>query len=248
MARLSLTNTTNVARRVVHSEDEFESSSDESDDDGYSSPTAAKSRSSRRRTINTPDTSIAFAADVDADIADDDDDDTPAQPRTPFGQARALLRAPLPADTPLVGRETERRELTAYLRATSSKSLYVSGGPGTGKTALVREVLNAFDKNQQRLVDEDGDELEDWARELPARKVYVNCVGRREEAVWDTILDALDDVDSDEDEAPRGRSPVKNSKKQPRKRPVTSSPTKARGKRDGKREFENWLGRTEGRW
>jgi len=255
-ARQSLTNATNG--RVVLSEDEYntDSSSDSdgddagSDNDHDNSDNVGRARakaagsSKRVRKVDTPDTSLE--ADVDTEPESESGPQAEAKTKTLFGRARALLRAPLDADTSLVGRDTERRELTAYLRGNTLKSLYVSGGPGTGKTALTREVLASFDKTQQKRVDEDGDELEEWARELPARKVYVNCVGRREEAVWDTILAALDE--HDEEDVPRGRSPVKSKTKSPRKRTVTSSPTKARtGKRDGKKEFERWLAREGGR-
>lgn len=63
-----------------------------------------------------------------------------------YAQARALLRDG--AEAPLVGRERERSILHTFLdgwlRAdapATSGCLYISGMPGTGKTALVRSVL-----------------------------------------------------------------------------------------------------------
>lgn len=55
-----------------------------------------------------------------------------------YAAARALLR-----DGPLVGRARERARLHAFLDASRAapQSLYVSGMPGTGKTAMVSAVL-----------------------------------------------------------------------------------------------------------
>jgi cell division control protein 6 len=175
----------------------------------------------------TPDTS--FEADVEVS--------SPAV-KTPFGIARSLIRAPLALDAELVGRDTERRELLAYLRGRTPKSLYVSGTPGTGKTALVREVLAAFEAGKQREGDAADKELEHWYRELPARKVYVNCVGKDEDVVWDAILEAVEIVDEGVAfKRSRSTSPSK----------LTRSPTK-KVKREGRKEFERWLAKQGGRW
>ncbi|KAJ3183554.1 AAA ATPase [Irineochytrium annulatum] len=66
-------------------------------------------------------------------------------PSSVYKDAKFYFR---PASTPsrLVGREKERHKLTSFLRGSALEgrpgALYVSGCPGTGKTALVDEVLN----------------------------------------------------------------------------------------------------------
>ena len=80
---------------------------------------------------------------------------TPPAP-SPYARARACLR-----DEALVGRAAERQRIEAFLdeslarTSDASGCLYVSGMPGTGKTALVRDVLRA----------------------RPERHLYINCVG-----------------------------------------------------------------------
>jgi len=80
---------------------------------------------------------------------------TPSAP-SPYAHARACLR-----EEALVGRAAERQRIEAFLHESLAPSpgtsgcLYVSGMPGTGKTALVRDVLRA-------------------RRE---RHLYINCVG-----------------------------------------------------------------------
>ncbi|KAF2099121.1 cell division control protein Cdc6 [Rhizodiscina lignyota] len=85
---------------------------------------------------------------------------TPHTPRTPatsrsaaptvYNVARQLfIRSTEPGK--LIGRENERRELSAListrLEKTSSGCIYVSGPPGTGKSALVNEVCSEFIEN-----------------------------------------------------------------------------------------------------
>lgn len=96
---------------------------------------------------------------------------TPVQPTPPatptrmpnaYAQARALLRTEV-----LVGRDMERARLHAFLDASLSSSdahpceqvsgcLHISGMPGTGKTALVRDVLR---------------------ERTDATHIYINCIG-----------------------------------------------------------------------
>ncbi|KAH7097734.1 hypothetical protein BKA62DRAFT_642997 [Auriculariales sp. MPI-PUGE-AT-0066] len=255
-----------TTRRVVHSEDETMSSDSESSDDEDSAPakTPTRGRTSTRkcttssrpsktispskrgtstRVIASPPASSSEsgtefndAATPDTSLEIDGEFFTTAA-KTPFGQARGLLRAPLAPDAELVGRDSERRELLAYLRSRTAKSLYVSGTPGTGKTALVREVLAAFEKGKQSASTDGDEELEEWYRELPARKVYVNCVGKGEDAVWDAILEAVDAVDaSNVRKRSRSTSPSK----------LARSPTK-KVRREGRKEFERWLSTEGGR-
>ncbi|KAF8608765.1 P-loop containing nucleoside triphosphate hydrolase protein [Ceratobasidium sp. AG-I] len=109
----------------------------------------------------------------------------PATPPTTtlslHARARALLR---PGPSEVIGREKERAILTDFLSSfvaggsvgqSDGQALhcaaYISGAPGTGKTALVSEVL--------RTITVDG-----------LRGVYVNCTGLKEEnSVWARVLE-----------------------------------------------------------
>lgn len=113
-------------------------------------------------------------------------------------RARALLR---PGPSEVIGREKERAILTGFLSSLvtegSSKpsngaqhcAAYISGAPGTGKTALVSEVL--------RGVAVDG-----------LRGVYVNCTGLKEEnSVWARVLEEGNFA------APKGKTSAGSEKK-----------------------------------
>lgn len=94
----------------------------------------------------------------------------------------------------LTGREAERAEISAFLgflasgEATEHTSLYVSGTPGTGKTAFVRQIIS-----------------QDPAGDLVS--VYVNCMGLQEAAVWDAIVE---EVDVSHGDLLRGRGKTKS--------------------------------------
>ena len=134
-------------------------------------PSALPRTPSRKRPclVHTP-SSVHSAA----SLLDDGASDASSAPTTPsttphkarvslsvYAEARAVLRDS--SDAPLVGRDAERATLYTFLDGalaaapTSSGCLYVSGMPGTGKTALVRSVLS-----------EQADR---------AQTVLVNCVG-----------------------------------------------------------------------
>ncbi|KAL8819249.1 MAG: hypothetical protein Q9223_002280 [Gallowayella weberi] len=95
---------------------------------------------------------------------------TPRTPRTPVTPASLLtvyhtarqsfVRSADPGR--LVGRDAERSELKAFVQEgisrRSGRCLYVSGPPGTGKSALVGEVCQEF------------------AHGLELRKAYINCM------------------------------------------------------------------------
>ncbi len=72
---------------------------------------------------------------------------TPGSIPTLYNDARQVfVRSAEPGR--LVGRDTEREELNSFLRrgieTNSGRCLYVSGPPGTGKSALIGEVCNGF--------------------------------------------------------------------------------------------------------
>jgi cell division control protein 6 len=96
---------------------------------------------------------------------------TPRTPRTPltpggsistvYSQARQIFtRSSEPGR--LIGREAEREELSAFVQGCIDKvsggCTYVSGPPGTGKSAMVSEVTNTFDTSET------------------LQKLYVNCM------------------------------------------------------------------------
>ncbi|KAF8678054.1 enoyl-CoA hydratase isomerase family [Rhizoctonia solani] len=92
-------------------------------------------------------------------------------------RARALLR---PGVGEVIGRDKERAILTNFLtpfltgkpqEPTDKLAAYISGAPGTGKTALVSEVLRTVAKDQ-------------------VKGIYVNCTGLKEEnSVWARVLE-----------------------------------------------------------
>lgn len=78
----------------------------------------------------------------------------------------------------LVGRDAERSELDTFIRdgisRRSGRCLYVSGPPGTGKSALVREVCHGLG---------DGTEL---------RKAFINCMSIKSPGdVYETLVNYL---------------------------------------------------------
>ncbi|KIJ50510.1 hypothetical protein M422DRAFT_204158 [Sphaerobolus stellatus SS14] len=104
-------------------------------------------------------------------------------------QVRALLR-PQNQDAPLIGREKERSIIQDFLNPLVSDeecsendatSLYISGAPGTGKTALVNEVLASLSAS---------------AEHAQISTVYVNCmsVGVKDglAGVWLACANELD--------------------------------------------------------
>jgi cell division control protein 6 len=76
---------------------------------------------------------------------------TPGTPRASgpsvYNDARKAFRSSLQTGA-IIGRDAERSELQAFvekrLQAKSSGCIYVSGPPGTGKTALVSQITDAF--------------------------------------------------------------------------------------------------------
>lgn len=75
---------------------------------------------------------------------------TPSNAQTVYNCARQLFtRSAAPG--PLIGRENERKELENFIEAgiasKSGRCMYVSGPPGTGKSALVSEVCQTFKKS-----------------------------------------------------------------------------------------------------
>ncbi|KAF8863373.1 cell division control protein Cdc6 [Acephala macrosclerotiorum] len=99
---------------------------------------------------------------------------TPRTPRTPvtpgasiatvYSKARQLfVRSSEPGR--LIGREAEREELSNFIQERADKAsggcIYVSGPPGTGKSAMVGEITESFEESAS------------------LRKEYVNCMSMK---------------------------------------------------------------------
>jgi cell division control protein 6 len=64
---------------------------------------------------------------------------TPSSSPTPYARARTLLRTS--AASECTGRQTERDAVKTWIGKDNSGLLYISGGPGTGKTLIVNDTL-----------------------------------------------------------------------------------------------------------
>ncbi|KIM28725.1 hypothetical protein M408DRAFT_329185 [Serendipita vermifera MAFF 305830] len=97
-----------------------------------------------------------------------------------YSQARALLRTSSVTTIPFNGRESERAIIAEFLAGKGEgdeSCLYISGTPGTGKTALVTDILKGMEEVQNR---------------------YVNCVGMRAEDIKAVARQTRDDHKEDE--------------------------------------------------
>lgn len=114
---------------------------------------------------------------------------TPTAVQTVYHHARQLFaRSADPGQ--LIGRDDERQQLRQFLERCSTSSpsgcLYVSGPPGTGKSAMVNEMT-------QKAVDESS----------TMRKAYINCMSiKSSKDLHTTLLDQLcRDADISESDA-----------------------------------------------
>ncbi|RGP65653.1 cell division control 6 [Fusarium longipes] len=102
---------------------------------------------------------------------------SPSAVQTIYQQARQLFaRGAEPGQ--LVGREEERNQLTGFLNRYSSPTphgcLYVSGPPGTGKSAMITEITRQY------------------ANHKDVRSAYVNCMSvKSSKDLYTTLLGAL---------------------------------------------------------
>ncbi|KAK3356160.1 P-loop containing nucleoside triphosphate hydrolase protein [Neurospora tetraspora] len=112
---------------------------------------------------------------------------TPAASQTVYHQARQLFsRSADPGE--LIGRDEEREKLNTFLdRCTTahpSGCLYVSGPPGTGKSAIVNKVTDKFASETSTV-----------------RKAYINCMSiKSSKDLYVTLLDQLVSKDEDKEE------------------------------------------------
>ncbi|KAI0404803.1 P-loop containing nucleoside triphosphate hydrolase protein [Xylaria palmicola] len=118
---------------------------------------------------------------------------TPAAIQTVYHRARQLFsRSADPGQ--LIGRDEERQHLSQFLQrcktSTPSGCIYVSGPPGTGKSAMVNEVTQAL------------------ADSTPVKKVYVNCMSiKSSRDLYETLLEQISDPTS----IPEGDAAVKST-------------------------------------
>lgn len=114
---------------------------------------------------------------------------SPGYPDTPIHvRARALLRSTTDSFN-VIGRASERKFVASFLQpfidgpspdrsSCEQTSLYISGSPGTGKTALVMSVLATTQY--------DG-----------VRTAYINCMGLKDiNVMWGRVLPALGEASS----------------------------------------------------
>ncbi|KAL7945918.1 cell division control protein Cdc6 [Trichoderma barbatum] len=112
---------------------------------------------------------------------------TPTTIQTVYHQARQLFaRGSEPGQ--LVGREAEREQLTTFLDRVSTSSpggcIYISGPPGTGKSAMITSMTKAHSEKEG------------------VRSAYVNCMSiKSSKDLYHTLLAALDEDGSDLSEA-----------------------------------------------
>ncbi|KAJ8132562.1 hypothetical protein O1611_g1069 [Lasiodiplodia mahajangana] len=105
---------------------------------------------------------------------------TPSAIQTVYHHARQLFsRSADPGQ--LIGRDDERQHLTTYLQrcksSTPSGCVYVSGPPGTGKSAMVNEVTQAL------------------VHSTSIKKAYVNCMSiKSSRDLYETILEQISDL------------------------------------------------------
>ncbi|RYP24775.1 hypothetical protein DL765_000321 [Monosporascus sp. GIB2] len=108
---------------------------------------------------------------------------TPTAVQTVYHHARKLFSRSANSGQ-LVGRDAERQQLKGFLQRCSkpnpSGCMYVSGPPGTGKSAMVNEV---------------SQELADASSSVSIRKAYVNCMSiKSSKDLYGTLLDQICDV------------------------------------------------------
>lgn len=112
---------------------------------------------------STPRRSLAFGCTGEPRTAVDDDVEL-------LQRAKRALHTAQPSS--MCCRDNEAAEIRAFLtehvQDCKAGSMYISGAPGTGKTALLRQVLDEF--------------------ELPCQKIYVNCMSTKS---WSQLYERI---------------------------------------------------------
>lgn len=131
---------------------------------------------------STPPEEVAAAADVlglglGLEILEASDAETEKAPANPYKQLKSFLRlstsfaAGASVDETIIGRQEEKSAIRAYISTSEAESdvgMYVSGPPGTGKTALVTAI--------GRELAEDG-----W------KVVEIGCMGMKVADMWKEV-------------------------------------------------------------
>jgi Cdc6-like AAA superfamily ATPase len=121
-----------------------------------------------------------------------------SSPKSVYAQARVLLHlssAPTSEDVPLVGRDSECDQLVRFLSHSfphvfpaspeprqgeeglkGGKALYVSGSPGTGKTAVVSKLV---------------DTMKTKVAGIPVAMLNCTTLGKDVGRLWSTLADIL---------------------------------------------------------
>ena len=129
----------------------------------------------------------------------------PATPQTNLplhAAARALLRATVNSEAvQVVGRDDERKLIATFIERflageSSGQSLYVSGSPGTGKTALVNDILSEHQESQENV-----------------QVLSLNCMAFNDvDALWDKMIEVFGDAQTSKSAAKgkkaRGREAI----------------------------------------
>lgn len=119
-------------------------------------------------------------------------------------RTRALLRATSNSISDMPGRDKEREIIetfiTSFAQATdtdnAATNLYISGSPGSGKTALVHSVLHSIDLSASKV-----------------EVVTLNCMGLKDvSVVLDRAYEALQSLKSEKRNAKgsKGKQSIKN--------------------------------------
>ncbi|KAG1742909.1 P-loop containing nucleoside triphosphate hydrolase protein [Suillus lakei] len=98
-----------------------------------------------------------------------------------YTRARGLLRSTSTSASPIAGREDERQRILEFITSSwcdnPHTSLYISGTPGTGKTALVNSVLRSFEESEGT---------------SDLRVISINCMALNGlDALWDRLYEEL---------------------------------------------------------
>lgn len=98
-----------------------------------------------------------------------------------YTRARGLLRSTSTSISSIAGREDERQRILEFITSSwddsAHTSLYISGTPGTGKTALVNSVLRSFEKSEGT---------------SDLRVISINCMALNGlDALWDRLDEEL---------------------------------------------------------
>ncbi|KAG2361336.1 P-loop containing nucleoside triphosphate hydrolase protein [Suillus spraguei] len=98
-----------------------------------------------------------------------------------YTRARGLLRSTNTSISPISGREDERQRILEFVASSwcdsAHTSLYISGTPGTGKTALVNSVLRSFEGSEGT---------------SDLRVISINCMALDGlDALWDRLHEEL---------------------------------------------------------